>query len=61
MVREEEADKMVESMTSDVQEITLPWTAVQGVVELLENSNLVLPENDRRFKEWTVALLEKWA
>lgn len=55
-----EADNMIESMTSDVQEITLPDTATVQLRELLEKSNKFLPEADRRFKEWTVGLLEKW-
>jgi hypothetical protein len=60
MVSQGEADEMIESMTSDVQEITLPATAVQGVAELLVRSNTFLPANDQKFKEWTVGLLEKW-
>jgi hypothetical protein len=60
MVGQEEADKFTESMTSDVQEVTLPQIAIHGVVELLGCSNSFLPENDRKFKEWTVGLLEKW-
>lgn len=60
MVTRAEADKMIESMISDVQEITLPDMATMQLRELLEKSNKFLPEADRRFKEWTVGLLEKW-
>lgn len=60
MVNRAEADKMIESMTSDVQEITLPDMATVQLRGLLEESNKFLPEADRRFKEWTVGLLEKW-
>ncbi|KAI0125806.1 ubiquitin-conjugating enzyme E2-binding protein [Xylariales sp. AK1849] len=59
-VSREEADKMMEPMTSDVQEIRLPKPAVEGVAELLEQSNRFLPESDREFMEWTVGLLRKW-
>ncbi|KAK9794571.1 putative Ubiquitin-conjugating enzyme E2C-binding protein [Seiridium cardinale] len=59
-VSKEEADRLSESMTSDVQDITLPSPAVDGVRQLLGVSNEGLPEGDRRFKEWTVGLLEKW-
>ncbi|KAI0433419.1 ubiquitin-conjugating enzyme E2-binding protein [Xylaria sp. FL1042] len=59
-VSQEQADKMLESMTSDVQDISLPYEAITTIDELLQNSNSFIPESDRRFKEWTVGLLEKW-
>lgn len=60
LVSREEADKMLDSMTSDVQDITLPVDAISGVVSLLEKSNSLIPESDRHFKEWAVGLIEKW-
>ncbi|CAJ2513826.1 Uu.00g019450.m01.CDS01 [Anthostomella pinea] len=60
MVSQEEAEKMLDSMTSDVQDISLPAEATDLVIELLEKSNGFVPQSDRRFKEWTIGLLEKW-
>ncbi|KAI1113117.1 ubiquitin-conjugating enzyme E2C-binding protein [Nemania sp. NC0429] len=59
-VSPDEADKMLESMTSDVQDISLPPEAIQRIGELLNKSNAFVPESDRRFQNWTVGLLEKW-
>ncbi|KAI0414465.1 ubiquitin-conjugating enzyme E2-binding protein [Xylaria grammica] len=59
-VSQEEADKMVESITSDVQEISLPSDAITTIFGLLDRSNRLVPESDRKFKEWTIGLLEKW-
>ncbi|KAI1302237.1 ubiquitin-conjugating enzyme E2-binding protein [Xylaria venustula] len=59
-VSQEQADKMVESMISDVQDISLPSEAIATITELLQKSNRFIPESDRKFKEWTVGLLEKW-
>ncbi|KAI3332268.1 ubiquitin-conjugating enzyme E2C-binding protein [Xylariaceae sp. AK1471] len=60
VVSQEEADKMLEAMTSDVQDILLPSEAITTIDELLNMSNGFVPESDRKFKEWTVGLLEKW-
>lgn len=51
---------MSESMTSEVQDISLPTSATESLKHLLAESNGWLPEGDRKFKEWTVGLLEKW-
>lgn len=59
-VSPEEADKLLESMTSDVQDIPLPSEAITTISELLNRSNAFVPEGDRRFQDWTVGLLEKW-
>ncbi|KAI0904708.1 ubiquitin-conjugating enzyme E2-binding protein [Ustulina deusta] len=60
IVSQEEADKMVESITSDVQDISLPSEAIARIAGLLQKSNCFVPESDRKFKQWTVGLLEKW-
>ena len=60
LVAREEANKMMDSMTSDVQDISLPTDAIKRVTSLLEASNALLPKSDRHFKEWTVGLIEKW-
>ncbi|KAI0815560.1 ubiquitin-conjugating enzyme E2-binding protein [Xylaria sp. FL0064] len=59
-VSQEQADKMLESMTSDVQDISLPYEAITTIAGLLEKSNSFIPESDRKFREWTVGLLERW-
>jgi hypothetical protein len=60
MINQEEANRILESLTSDVQDISLPSEAITTIVELLNTSNSFVPESDRRFKEWTVGLLGKW-
>ncbi|KAI0444823.1 ubiquitin-conjugating enzyme E2C-binding protein [Xylaria telfairii] len=58
-VSQQEADKMLDSITSDVQDISLPCEAITIISELLDKSNGFVPETDRKFKEWTVGLLVK--
>ncbi|KAI2624351.1 ubiquitin-conjugating enzyme E2-binding protein [Hypoxylon sp. NC1633] len=60
MVSQEEANKLLDSMVSDVQDITLPIDAIGQVIDILNSSNHILPQSDRQFKEWTVGLVEKW-
>ncbi|KAI0536488.1 ubiquitin-conjugating enzyme E2-binding protein [Xylaria digitata] len=60
IVSQEEADKMLESITSGVQDVSLPAEAITTIFGLLNESNSLVPESDRKFKEWTVGLLEKW-
>ncbi|KAI1106994.1 ubiquitin-conjugating enzyme E2-binding protein [Jackrogersella minutella] len=60
MVSRDEADKLLDSMTSDVQDITLPADAIGKVIDILGSSNTLLPQSDRQLKEWKVGLLEKW-
>lgn len=59
LITQEEADKMLEAVTCDSQEINLPLAALGEVIRLLDESNLLLPEPERVFKEWKVALLPK--
>lgn len=56
----EQGDKMIESMTSDVQEISLPASVIQAARESLETSTLVLPEHERQFRDWSVGLIDRW-
>ncbi|KAI0459727.1 ubiquitin-conjugating enzyme E2-binding protein [Xylaria acuta] len=58
-VSRQEADKMLDSITSDVQDISLPSEAIMTITELLSKSNDFVPETDREFKEWAVGLLVK--
>ncbi|KAK8050645.1 HECT-type E3 ubiquitin transferase [Apiospora phragmitis] len=59
-VGQAEADKLVESMTSDVQDITLPAAAAAQLRKELELSNGYLPSRVRNFNQWRIGLLEKW-
>lgn len=59
-VAEEEADKLLHSMTLDTQDISLPVDAIESVAELLRHSNSFLPPGERVFKEWTVGLVSRW-
>ncbi|KAK1687738.1 ubiquitin-conjugating enzyme E2-binding protein [Colletotrichum godetiae] len=59
-ISQDEADTMLESMTSDVQEVNLPLPAIVAAAEGLKRSSEVLPPGERTFKGWNVGLLDKW-
>ncbi|KAI1752536.1 ubiquitin-conjugating enzyme E2-binding protein [Xylaria castorea] len=61
MVSQKAADKMLDFITSDVQDISLPSEAITAIFGLLNKSNDFVPESDRKFQEWTVGLLAKWS
>ncbi|VUC36070.1 unnamed protein product [Clonostachys rosea] len=56
----EQGNKLADDLNSDVQDISLPGPVVQTAGEHLVSSSLLLPENDRTFREWQVGLLERW-
>ncbi|KAG7292078.1 hypothetical protein NEMBOFW57_002110 [Staphylotrichum longicolle] len=56
----EEADKMMEAITCDSQELNLPALAMGEIIRHLDDSNAVLPRTERAFKEWKVGLLTRW-
>ncbi|KAK4150217.1 ubiquitin-conjugating enzyme E2-binding protein [Chaetomidium leptoderma] len=55
-----EADKLLEAVTCDAQEINLPAQALREVLRHLGESNARLPPTERVFKEWKVGLLTRW-
>ncbi|OHE93669.1 hypothetical protein CORC01_11072 [Colletotrichum orchidophilum] len=59
-ISQNEADSMLESMTSDVQEVNLPTAAIVAAAEGLKSSTGFLPPSERVFKDWNVGLLDKW-
>jgi ubiquitin-protein ligase E3 D len=59
LISQEEADKMLEGMTCDAQEISFPVTAIEEVIRRLEESNKLLPDSERRFGKWKVGLLKR--
>ncbi|KAG5936049.1 hypothetical protein E4U60_002829 [Claviceps pazoutovae] len=59
-VTREEGNKLLDSMTSDVQEIHLPFNDIELVRLTLESTARLLPETERTHKEWRVGLLDKW-
>ncbi|OTB00036.1 hypothetical protein M426DRAFT_245157 [Hypoxylon sp. CI-4A] len=60
MISQNEADKLLDSMTSNVQDITLPEDAIERLSGILTETYNFLPKSDRQLKEWRVGLLEKW-
>ncbi|KAJ9137851.1 HECT-like ubiquitin conjugating enzyme-binding domain containing protein [Pleurostoma richardsiae] len=61
MVSTDEAERMLESLTGEAQEVGLPQEAIDDVVRVLEASNALLPRGERVFRgEWKVGLLERW-
>ncbi|KAG6062966.1 hypothetical protein E4U33_006411 [Claviceps sp. LM78 group G4] len=59
-VTREEGNKLLDSMTSDVQEIYLPSDDILLVRATLESSARHLPESEQTHNEWCVGLLDKW-
>ncbi|KAG6099849.1 hypothetical protein E4U30_005870 [Claviceps sp. LM220 group G6] len=59
-VTREEGNKLLDSMTSDVQEIFLPSHDIELVRLILESTTGLLPETERTHNEWRVGLLDKW-
>ena len=56
----DKAYEMIESLTSDVQDISLPSSVIKESRATLVASNGLLPERDQEFKDWRVGLLERW-
>ncbi|KAJ4308748.1 hypothetical protein N0V84_011915 [Fusarium piperis] len=56
----DEGEKLTTSMISDVQEISLPTSAIKAAEDCLSSSSHLLPAQDRKFKEWDVGLLGRW-
>ena len=56
-----EADKVVDSPASDVQELRVPTEVIQQITELLRRTNLILPPGQRTFKGLDVSILERWS
>ncbi|KAL2160917.1 hypothetical protein VTH06DRAFT_8629 [Thermothelomyces fergusii] len=56
----EEANKMLEAVTCESQEINIPAQAIDDVIQHLEQSSRLLPPKERKFKEWNVGLLTRW-
>ncbi|KAK4189012.1 ubiquitin-conjugating enzyme E2-binding protein [Podospora australis] len=60
LVSQEDADKMLEAVTCEAQELNLPAQAIETIVQQLDRSNLLLPTTERIFKgEWKVGLLTR--
>jgi hypothetical protein len=61
LIPKTEADRELENITSDAQEISLPNDAVGVVIKSLEDTNGLLPAGERVFnKQWKVGLLKRW-
>jgi ubiquitin-protein ligase E3 D len=61
IIRTEEADKMIESFTSDVQDISFPDASIRAAIKALRDSTLLLPPTERVFNGWQVGLLDRWS
>jgi hypothetical protein len=55
-----ESEKLLTSMASNVQEISLPEEVIKAADDCLLRSSELLPVQERTFKEWQVGLLERW-
>ncbi|PHH72122.1 hypothetical protein CDD80_4756 [Ophiocordyceps camponoti-rufipedis] len=57
----EEAHGLVDSLTSDVQEMSLSTKAIKAVRRALEASSALMPERERCFRGWSAGLLDRWS
>ncbi|RCI15662.1 hypothetical protein L249_3524 [Ophiocordyceps polyrhachis-furcata BCC 54312] len=57
----DEGHDLVDSLTSNVQDISLPKRAIEAVRRALEASTALMPERERSFKDWRAGLLDRWA
>lgn len=56
----EEAMKLLESLTGDAQDIMFAQQAIKEARSCLEQSTSILPPSERIFQGWKVGLLERW-
>ena len=56
----QQAERLLQPITSDVQELGLPRDEIQTTAELLVRSSAMLPLKERSFKNWNVGLLAKY-
>ena len=59
-VLQEEGNKLLDSVVSDVQDLYLPTATIDLSRETLMMNSRLLPETERTFKEWQVGLLDRW-
>ncbi|KAG5984034.1 hypothetical protein E4U55_006263 [Claviceps digitariae] len=59
-VIQEEGNKLLDSVVSDVQDLYLPTATIDLSRETLVTNSRLLPETERSFKEWQVGLLDRW-
>ncbi|PHH55379.1 hypothetical protein CFIMG_001071RA [Ceratocystis fimbriata CBS 114723] len=59
-VSKAEADKLLDSVSSDAQEVIWPREAIEDAVRALEKGFSLLPGEARQFQDWKVSLLDKW-
>ncbi|KAK3393183.1 ubiquitin-conjugating enzyme E2-binding protein [Podospora didyma] len=59
LVPREQAERMLEVITCDAQEISIPSDALGRVIQSLDESNMLLPGSERLFQQWKVGLLAR--
>ncbi|KAG6005415.1 hypothetical protein E4U21_000195 [Claviceps maximensis] len=59
-VTQDEGNKLLDSLVSDVQELYLSAATIDLSRETLLVNSRLLPETERSFKEWHVGLLDRW-
>lgn len=55
-----EADKLLDPVASDIQDLALAEEALKDTISRLELSNQLLPEEQRRHQHWKVGLLDRY-
>jgi len=60
IIDHETADKIIEPVTSDVQDLSLPHDALNQSIGRLEASNQLFPQDQRRYNDFRVGLLNRY-
>ncbi|KAG5952710.1 hypothetical protein E4U53_000089 [Claviceps sorghi] len=59
-VAQDEGNKLLDSVVSDVQDFYLSAATIDLARETLVMNSRLLPETERFFKEWQIGLLDRW-
>lgn len=60
-ISDKECVRMLENASTSVEEIELPAEVMIELAETLRRSTMTIPESARKFREWEVGFLERFA
>lgn len=60
IISRSDADKLLEPMACDIQDISLAKEALEESIGCLETSNRLLPQEQRSHQDWKVGLLDRY-
>lgn len=59
-MRGADGHKLIDSITSDVQDMNFSANTIHFAREHLGHSTNLLPGRERSFREWKVGLIDRW-